>query len=426
MQENQTGKPTVVTNGRFLVSVGLSKTKSKRVYSDFSGLEELAPGMPDDSTVWKTQSGKSVKKDPITNRWSYVDDKKPSASSHEAIEKEINDFLNSATEDLLKELQGDSGPDSPNISGNTKSEKNHGKYTLSAKDAQDFLDYLDPSKESKEQRNYVSPESIDDVINGLKDKNTLDRVASKGGIDVTRMGGPEKIARARSIIGFYLSRGGRSAVTGERIKFSQLQLDHKVPLSMKGRDTQDNWAYMEPKFNQFKRNLMGENLKAELEKEKNLPEHVREIRKLKQNSLNNVRNTWSSFLEHRDADSVATALTSDHIKKLAKSAKGTEVLKAILNKFEISYYTPTSDGVRTRGLLMSKRTMMAMAVERLELVKTANKIIDGLVDKQLSKSPNEELSKSLDEKLSKSLEDDEYDSQIKRIRSQQKLNKQKQ
>lgn len=400
-------EPIVVTNGRFSVSIGVSKKQIQN--ADFSGIEKLQPGVPDDAIVWKTQSGRTVKRNPITNRWSYVDlpkSVKNNSDDHEAIEKEINDFLSNSVEELIKELTTENITSGPDISGEIKSEKSHGKYTLSLDEAKSFHEYLKNPK--SQEKYYVSADSVDNVIEKLKQSpnftNNLKRIASKGSIS-TR--GVNLEDRARKVISFYLSTGGRCAVTGEKMSFSNLQLDHKIPLSLKGSDTEDNWAMMKPKFNQFKRNLLGDKLFNKLNKEINLPEHLRRIRQLKNESLNNVRNTWGNFLKVSDADTIAVSLRPEQVKSLIKGAKGTEVLKALLNKFEISYYTPSHDGIRSRGLVLSKQKMANLLLDRIKNIKENNKNIDVSISSAFE--------------FPDTSKDNDYDKKIKEIRAEQKL-----
>lgn len=406
-QGKRMGRPTIITNGRFSVSIEVSQRRIQN--TDFSGIEELQPGIPDDAVVWKTQSGRTVKKNPVTNRWVYADlpnKTKNSKKDHDAIEKEINDFLTKTVEHLIEEITREDNTNKPDISGETRSKKSHGKYTLNVEEAQAFHDYL--KKQPTNEKHYVDEKTVDGVIDRLRGagnfSNNLKKIASKGSMPLKGINIED---RARRVISFYLSTGGKCAVTGERMSFTDLQLDHKVPITLGGADAENNWAMMKPKFNQFKKNLMGDKLFAKLIKEINLPAHLREIRQLKQESLNSVRNTWANFLKESDPDIIARSLHENQVKGLVKGAKGTEVLKALLNRFDISYYTPTNDGVRDRGTILPKHKMVGLLLQRIEKVKENDKTINAAISPALT-LPDTSI-------------DNDYDARIKKIRAEQRL-----
>jgi hypothetical protein len=124
----------------------------------------------------------------------------------------------------------------------------------------------------------VAEGDIDNIINALettgRDRNPPDagyltsKIDSKGALSggAKAYGWEDTETRRRALIKDYLETGGISVITGKRVPFSEMQLDHITSLSLGGTDNPDNWHWMESRFNQQKSALEGTDLMDKIQK----------------------------------------------------------------------------------------------------------------------------------------------------------------
>lgn len=95
-------EPIIVTNGRFSISI---ETKGSIKNADFGRSIQLAPGKPDDVTVWKDVYGRDVFKHPRTGHWRYYPTPKDTASRFKKGVREAVSEGKVPSKNILKENQ---------------------------------------------------------------------------------------------------------------------------------------------------------------------------------------------------------------------------------------------------------------------------------------------------------------------------------
>jgi hypothetical protein len=224
--------------------------------------------------------------------------------------------------------------------------KGAGKYDLSRDDMETYLSYLNGNKPTIPSHD-ISEEDVDQVIDSIK------RITGKGSgfsrfiNSVKRKGAPpsnlQSIARARSVLKHYLSTGGVSSITGQRIPFSEAQLDHRISLTNGGIDSPDNWEWVEARFNQFKReftdDVVTQKLKNALAKSP-----LEDQRKTLEKEIKNLsRNAYKSHFKANGFD----GLSREDVLE-AQGALGEQFLKSIAEVAKIPYYESNKAGAEAR------------------------------------------------------------------------------
>ena len=132
--------------------------------------------------------------------------------------------------------------------------------------------------------------------------------------------------RAKKVLMHYLQTGGVSIVTGKRVPFTRMQLDHAVSLGNGGKDDPSNWHWMEARYNQQKGALATWHEDAEkrelLNKLKNIEKSGATGIKLKQleDSITNMMKNglYDYFLERFEAGDDC-GLTEDSLHEYDKT-----------------------------------------------------------------------------------------------------------
>lgn len=330
----------------------------------FSSIK-LAPGKPPEATTWKDVEGRQVSKNPQTGKW--ILDKQPSAATKTSPAKRMAAAQDRAIDSLLEDIQSGSvkkqaeeinkrkqeKPTSEQeqkefnktkylsemvqaILADTSAGRGAGKYELSRDDMETYLQYLDGNKPTIPSYE-ISEEDVDTVINQIKEIIGKGKPYTQFISKMSRKGDPPKsmanVARARSVLQHYLSTGGISSITGQRIPFSDSQLDHRLSLDNGGVDGPDNWEWVEARFNQFKQaftdDVVREKLKAGLEKSP-----LEDKRKALQNEIKNL--SRNSYKNHFKANGFGGVSVEDIMD--ATGATGEQYLKAMAEVAGVSRY----------------------------------------------------------------------------------------
>jgi hypothetical protein len=220
-----------------------------------------------------------------------------------------------------------------------------GKYDLSKDDMETYLSYLNGNKPTIPSYK-ITEEDVDEVISNIKNiigrgpayTKFIARVAKKGDPPV----GMSNVARARAVIQHYLSTGGISSITGNRISFSDSQLDHRVSLQNGGVDGPDNWEWVEARFNQFKKAFTDEEVRRKLQ-ERLSKSPAEQRKKTLENEIKNMAR--SGYREHFKANGFSGVSLEDITG--ASGVTGQQFLKAMAEVANV--VTFEGEGLRDSG-----------------------------------------------------------------------------
>ena len=348
---------------------------------------KLAPGKPENAMAWRSEDGKPVALNPSTKRWQYVrtqakpaqrqqqktqapikEDRgsQPSPELEKAADKILAEILSEDTQTQVKELekrkQPKLDPKQEQREGNKQAymkemvgllieastqTKGAGRNTLSREDLETYQSVLNGNRPTIPNRE-VSEEDVDEVIGMLKDSvgkgkpwtQFINRIKKKG----DPPGGMANIARARSVIKFYMQTGGVSAITGKVIPFSDTQLDHRVSLDNGGVDGPDNWEYVEARFNQFKGALTDDAVREEIKKKLSATPDQDKRDALKRELQNVARFSYTDYFKSNGFGSISI----EDVKE-ASGTGGQQMLKAMADAAGISTYPPRKERSTGRG-----------------------------------------------------------------------------
>lgn len=334
---------------------------------------KLAPGKPPEATSWRSVDNRPVQLNPNTKRWQYVQaptaPQKQRQTQEKAIPTEermaktydrrvdevLEDINSNSVKTQVKEInkkkQEKPSPQQEQKEFNKKeylkamteailadpsAGRGAGKYELSREDMETYMQYLDGNKPTIPSYD-ISEEDVDSVINQIKDIVGKGKPYTQFITKMGRKGDPPKnlvnVARSRSVLQHYLSTGGISAITGQRIPFSDSQLDHRLSLDNGGIDSPDNWEWVEARFNQFKQaftnEVVREKLKAGLAKSP-----LEDKRKALQNEIKNL--SRNSYRDHFFANGFGGVSIEDINE--ASGANGEQYLKAMAEAAGVSRY----------------------------------------------------------------------------------------
>jgi hypothetical protein len=345
----------------------------------FSSIK-LAPGKPPTATTWKDINGRQVSKNPQTGKWVLdkqqgTSDKKslrermaagydrniakkedrPEPPKEKNLDRPQEDITSESVKSQVKEIESKKQPKISKeqeqkefnkkeylktmieaIMADSSAGKGAGKYELSREDMETYLSYLDGNKPTIPSYD-ITDEDVDDVISQIKETIGKGAPYSKFISKMGRKGDPPKgmanTARARSVLKHYLETGGVSSITGQRIPFSDSQLDHRVSLDNGGVDGPDNWEWVEARFNQFKQafsdDVVREKLKTGLAKSP-----LEDKRKALENEIKNL--SRNSYKEHFEANGFGGVSEEDILE--AKGKNGEQYLKAMAEAAGVSRY----------------------------------------------------------------------------------------
>lgn len=214
--------------------------------------------------------------------------------------------------------------------------KGAGKYDLSRDDMQTYLSYLDGNKPTIPSLD-ISDEDVDHVIDQIKQVIGKGPAYAKFVARLGKKGDPPKgmanVGRARAVIQHYLQTGGISSITGERIPFTDSQLDHRVSLDNGGVDGPNNWEWVEARFNQFKQAFTDEVVRGKLQ-EKLSKSPIEERKKALENEVKNT--SRDRYREHFKANGFGGVAVEDIVN--ASGPVGEQFIKAMAETAGISRY----------------------------------------------------------------------------------------
>jgi hypothetical protein len=214
--------------------------------------------------------------------------------------------------------------------------KGAGKYDLSREDMQTYLSYLDGNKPTIPSHE-ISDEDVDSVINQIKEAIGKGTNYAKFIARIGKKGDPPKgmanVARARSVIKHYLTTGGISSITGQRIPFTDSQLDHRTSLDNGGVDGPDNWEWVEARFNQFKQAFTDDTVRSKLQ-EKLSKSPLEERKKALENEVKNT--SRNLYKEHFKANGFSGVALEDI--QNASGPTGEQFIKAMAEVAGVSRY----------------------------------------------------------------------------------------
>ena len=222
------------------------------------------------------------------------------------------------------------------ILADPSSGKGAGKYDLSRDDMETYLSYLDGNKPTIPSYK-ISEEDVDEVINNIKQAIGKGTPYAKFIARIGKKGDPPKgmanVGRARAVIQHYLTTGGISSITGQRIPFTDSQLDHRVSLDNGGVDGPNNWEWVEARFNQFKQAFTDEIVREKLKSK--LSESPLEARKkaLENEVKNTARNRYKEHFKSNGFTGVALEDITN-----ASGPTGEQLIKAMAEVAGVSRY----------------------------------------------------------------------------------------
>jgi hypothetical protein len=252
-----------------------------------------------------------------------LDKRKQPTLSAEQKQKEFNktEYLKTMVEAILADPSGGKGA---------------GKYDLSREDMQTYLSYLDGNKPTIPAHD-ISDEDVDNVINQIKEAIGKGPNYAKFIARIGKKGDPPKgmasVARARSVIKHYLTTGGISSITGQRIPFTDSQLDHRTSLDNGGVDGPDNWEWVEARFNQFKQAFTDDVVRGKLQ-EKLSKSPLEERKKALENEVKNT--SRDLYKEHFKANGFSGVSLEDI--RDASGPVGEQFIKAMAEVAGVSRY----------------------------------------------------------------------------------------
>lgn len=336
---------------------------------------KLAPGKPPDATSWRSVDNKPVQLDPSTKRWRYARVKPQAVEKKQesTAERMAKGFEKAKSEGKIPEQALDEAMESESVKkqaaevskrkqpkaskeqeqrefnkkgylsemvkaimADNTAGKGAGKYELSREDMETYLGYLDGKKPTIPQYE-ISDDDVDEVISQIKGIVGKGKPYSQFVSKLGRKGDPPRnlvnVARGRAVLQHYLSTGGISAITGERIPFSDSQLDHRLSLDNGGVDGPDNWEWVEARFNQFKQAFTDETVREKL-KTGLAKSPLEDKRKALQNEIKNLsRNSYKDHFKANGFEGVALEDING-----AKGANGEQFLKAMAEIAGVSRY----------------------------------------------------------------------------------------
>lgn len=336
---------------------------------------KLAPGKPPDATSWRSVDNKPVQLDPSTKRWRYARVKPQAVEKKQGstAERMAKGFEKAKSEGKIPEQALDEAMESESVKkqaaevskrkqpkaskeqeqrefnkkgylsemvkaimADNTAGKGAGKYELSREDMETYLGYLDGKKPTIPQYE-ISDDDVDEVISQIKGIVGKGKPYSQFVSKLGRKGDPPRnlvnVARGRAVLQHYLSTGGISAITGERIPFSDSQLDHRLSLDNGGVDGPDNWEWVEARFNQFKQAFTDETVREKL-KTGLAKSPLEDKRKALQNEIKNLsRNSYKDHFKANGFEGVALEDING-----AKGANGEQFLKAMAEIAGVSRY----------------------------------------------------------------------------------------
>lgn len=384
--------------------VGFSETTA-----DFA--VKLAPGKPPSVRQWKDVNNRPVELDPSSNTWK-LSQTKPQPSTQERMSKafdretakgNIPQKRTNSAPSAQEEISSDSVRQQTKEIGQRKQEKltpeqeqrefnkkeylktmigailadpttgaGAGKYDLSRDDMQTYLSYLDGNKPTIPSHN-ISDEDVDHVIDQIKQVIGKGQPYAKFIARIGKKGDPPKglanVGRARSVIQHYLSTGGISSITGERIPFTNSQLDHRVSLDNGGIDGPDNWEWVEARFNQFKQAFTDDVVKNKLQ-EKLSKSPLEERKKALENEVKNT--SRNRYREHFKANGFSGVATEDIAN--ASGPVGEQFIKAMAEEAGVSRYEEGAQRASGRaggGRFIGYPALKKRLIDKLQPLKKA-------------------------------------------------------
>jgi len=414
---------------------------------------KLAPGKPPGATSWRSVDNKPVQLDPSTKRWRYsqVKPKKPveqqkqgttaerykkgfekAKASGQIPERSLDEPMESESvkkqatevnkrkqpkpskEQEQKEFnkKGYLSEMVKSIMADNTAGKGAGKYELSREDMETYLGYLDGNKPTIPSYD-ISDEDVDEVISQIKGIVGKGKPYAQFVSKLGRKGDPPRnlvnVARGRAVLQHYLSTGGISAITGEKIPFSDSQLDHRLSLDNGGIDGPANWEWVEARFNQFKQAFTDETVKEKL-KNGLAKSPLEDKRKALQNEIKNI--SRSSYKDHFKANGFEGIALEDI--NSAKGAKGEQLLKAMAEVAGVSRYqegAQRDSGRAGGGRFIGYPALKQKLIDRIQPLER-NKITK--VDEGLIKISNQIRSKEGEVKeISSQIKKEKVDSRKK-------------
>ncbi len=364
--ESSAGMPAL--EGRDVV--GFSET------ADFA--VKLAPGKPPGARQWKDVNNRPVELDPSSNTWKLSKGtQQPRASTAQKMSKAFDressagripekaqdrqtsrptedissESVKTQSEELNKRKQPALSPEQKQkefnkteylktmveaILADPSGGKGAGKYDLSRDDMQTYLSYLDGNKPTIPSHD-ISDEDVDNVVNQIKEAIGKGPNYAKFIARIGKKGDPPKgmanVARARSVIKHYLTTGGISSITGQRIPFTDSQLDHRTSLDNGGVDGPDNWEWVEARFNQFKQAFTDDVVRSKLQ-EKLSKSPLEERKKALENEVKNT--SRNLYKEHFKANGFSGVSLEDI--RDASGPIGEQFVKAMAEVAGVSRY----------------------------------------------------------------------------------------
>lgn len=341
---------------------------------------KLAPGKPPGVKQWKDINNRPVELDSGSNTWRLSQAKTqpqqqqqqssakermakafdqetskgniPQKAQDSAPQEEIGaDSVKQQVKELEQRKQGKLTPEQEQREFNKKeylkamvgailadptTGKGAGKYDLSRDDMQTYLSYLDGNKPTIPSLD-ISDEDVDHVIDQIKQVIGKGPAYAKFVARLGKKGDPPKgmanVGRARAVIQHYLQTGGISSITGERIPFTDSQLDHRVSLDNGGVDGPNNWEWVEARFNQFKQAFTDEVVRGKLQ-EKLSKSPIEERKKALENEVKNT--SRDRYREHFKANGFGGVAVEDIVN--ASGPVGEQFIKAMAETAGISRY----------------------------------------------------------------------------------------
>ena len=342
---------------------------------------KLAPGKPPGARQWRDINNRPVELDSSSNMWRLSQAKtqppqqqQPQPSTQERMAKAFDretskgnipqkaqdsppqeEISSSSVKEQVKEL-GQRKQEKPTteqeqrefnkkeylkamvgaILSDPTSGKGAGKYDLSRDDMQTYLSYLDGNKPTIPSHD-ISDEDVDHVVDQIKQVIGKGQPYAKFIARIGKKGDPPKgmasVGRARAVIQHYLKTGGISSITGQKISFTDSQLDHRVSLDNGGVDGPDNWEWVEARFNQFKQAFTDDVVKGKLQ-EKLSKSPLEERKKALENEVKNT--SRNRYREHFKANGFGGVAVEDIAN--ASGPVGEQFIKAMAEVAGVSRY----------------------------------------------------------------------------------------
>jgi hypothetical protein len=271
-----------------------------------------------------------------------------------------------------------------------------GKYDLSRDDMETYLSYLDGNKPTIPSYE-ITEEDVDNVVSNIKNVIGKGQPYAKFIARIGKKGDPPKgmanVARARAVIQHYLTTGGISSITGERIPFTDSQLDHRVSLDNGGVDGPNNWEWVEARFNQFKQAFTDEVVKGKLQ-ERLSKSPLEERKKALENEVKNTAR--NRYKEHFKSNGFGGVAVEDIVS--AAGPTGEQFLKAMAEVAGVSRYEEAAQRASGRaggGRFIGYPALKQRLIDSLQPPKKAQLT---QIDKQLGEITQDLSSKTQEAK----------------------------